>query len=222
MVRPIGTAVILPRHTVSGLLIPLFKWNVAAGVAGETRMLVILNVVVKLCRTRACIPRVRLQQVLQQLSESVQAFSTTCCPILGLKLVVWANVTILLIECLLLLFMCKLQCTLLKWVRPEDVLSGRTRQQVVRVHLKRGYDILMILVLRRLRTAIVLWNCRLMLVRQFLLLSLCMSFICTLCILVCSVVFIILGSGVLTEAELCGLRLLTIERRRVVLTMACV
>lgn len=137
-VRPVGTAVTLRKHTSKGLLIPLLSGKVAAGVAGAVRILVREKVVVKLPVTRACIPRVRLQQVLQQLSDSVQAFSTTCCPILGLKFVLWASVTIRLISWLLLLFICRLQCTVLNPVRPDDVLSGRTRQHVVSVHLKRG------------------------------------------------------------------------------------
>lgn len=134
LVTPDGTAYRLEVHTVSGLVACLLTWKVAAGADGSIRMLILVNVVLKLCATSACIPRVDLQQVLQQFESSVHALTTTWCPVLLLNFWLWARPTILLILCALLLLICSLQCTVLQWVRPESILSGTTRQHVLRVH----------------------------------------------------------------------------------------
>lgn len=68
----------------------------------------------------------------------------------------------------------------------------------------------------------VLVNCRLMFGVHFLLLSLAIMLTCRFWMLLDWVVLIIGGIGVLTEAELNGLRLVTILRSRVVLRMAWV
>lgn len=60
LVRPVGTAVTLPTHTVSGLLTPLLNPKVADGSAGVMSMLIRLKVPPKLLTTSAWIPRVEL------------------------------------------------------------------------------------------------------------------------------------------------------------------
>lgn len=78
--------------------------------------------------------------MLQQLVDRVQALRTTWCPILLLKLVLWAQVTTPVVARGMLVggTMCRLQCTLLQWVRPESILDGTTTQQVFSEHLTRG------------------------------------------------------------------------------------
>lgn len=212
LVRPIVIAPILVVHTVSGLAAPLLSSNVIAGVAGLVSRLILVKVCVKLPVTSWCMCRVRWQQVLQQLDESMKALSRTCSCILVLKFLVWAWAQRLVR--LLGVLVWRLQWMLLQCVRPDEVLVGVTMQQVGTVRESAGSVMLISDVLVVLSCCSVI-RVRLVIIGLMFLLNYLWIMLtwCLVMFLLSVVMQLLIGWG--SEAGLCGLRLVTTVSVRV-------